>query len=103
MRRRNADITREPPWMCVRCGYVMTAASPADPDHHEPPEEGSLSVCFNCANPYIREGGRWRAMTGKDWDGLVPEERRELLMAIRQLRRSAGARDLRRDEKAGRA
>jgi hypothetical protein len=102
MTRRGDDTTRERPWMCVRCGYLMSAATPFDRGHHEPPDEGDLSICLNCALPYVREDGRWRAMTGKDWDGLVPEERRELLMAIHE-QRTVIQGDLRKRERGGRA
>jgi hypothetical protein len=100
--RRDRDTTREPPWMCVGCGYVMDAASPVDRSHHEPPDEGDLSICLNCAGPYVRERGLWRQMNTADWHGLTPEARDALVDAIQAQSRTID-RDLRKNEKGGRA
>ena len=65
------------PWPCPGCGYVMDAAS--DSTREEAlPKEGDLSVCLNCAMPFVLRDDRWRELTDDELLALSLAEKREL-------------------------
>ena len=76
------DAFREPPWMCARCGYLMDAAIAFDDgDGCVTPADGDLSLCMNCALPYVRAGIEWRVMTTPELLVLPAPLRRKIAQA----------------------
>lgn len=90
---------REPPWMCVMCGYVMDAAGGLT--DIAPPSEGDYSVCMNCGHQYTRHGTRWVPTTVDEKAAMAPENRRDI-ERIQQARRAVIREDLTRN-RGGRA
>ena len=83
--------TREAPWMCSGCGYVMDAATPTDPRGEAVPRDGSIALCINCGKRHIRHGTRWMPLTDAEWRSLSSEERKQLMMV--ELARQIAIRD----------
>jgi hypothetical protein len=92
-----SDITREPAWMCLICGYAMDSTAPADPTVHAAPTEGAIALCMNCGAAYTRRRARWLPMSHEDWASLTDDERADLEQA-RQARVNANLGDLTRKQ-----
>lgn len=69
-------VARFDPWSCVKCGYVMDAASAAEGDAL--PDEGDLSVCLRCAEPYVLESHRWRPLTDDELMAMSLDQKKEI-------------------------
>jgi hypothetical protein len=69
-------IARFKPWPCASCGYVMDAAS--DSTGNALPAEGDLSVCLQCAAPYLLESHKWRPLTDDELIEMSLEHKRVL-------------------------
>jgi hypothetical protein len=92
-----SDVTREPPRLCLACGYETNAVAPFDPGHRATPAEGDLSLCMNCGAPYARHGLAWVPMTDAERAALTDEVREEFEQAER-----SRARTIRQDLRRGR-
>jgi hypothetical protein len=66
---------REQPWMCVMCGYAMSAYSPMIGEEVRVAEDGDVSMCLNCGMAYARHGPRWEPLTKAERAALDPEAR----------------------------
>jgi hypothetical protein len=80
--RRRYHDTREPPWPCVACGYVMDAAGLAFDNEHDEraPEEGDYSVCINCGTCYVRHGPSWCRITAAELAEMPHENRWQITL-----------------------
>lgn len=56
--------TREKPWMCTTCGYVMDAATGVE--RNTVPKDGDVTLCLKCAAVYERRAGAWAPATTAD-------------------------------------
>jgi hypothetical protein len=63
------------PWMCLMCGYMMTAYSPMEDGPDVIAKEGDVSICLNCGTEYMRAGTRWRLLTAADRAAIDAEAR----------------------------
>lgn len=73
------DSFRDAPWMCARCGYLMDACSVMfDNDDSRAPADGDVSLCLNCAQPFVRADARWRVMTPVEIAALPAPMRRQI-------------------------
>ena len=74
------DTTREPPWMCHSCGYLMDAASLVWQNGlpNPAPDEGDYSLCMNCGECHVRHGARWLRITATELAEMTPENRRQV-------------------------
>lgn len=84
--------TRFRPWMCLQCGYVTDAVSPAD-DGADAPVQGDISMCLNCGGLYELKGETWQPLSELVYAGL-PAELRELLVRQRRARAAVIRTDL---------
>lgn len=77
---------REKDWMCGTCGYVMDASIATDgPD--VTPREQDITLCINCGGVHVREAGKWRPVTTREFTALTPGERADVCKAQRTIRK----------------
>ena len=89
-------------WMCTTCGYAMDRASPVG-GGRATPTEGDVSLCVNCAAPYVREGTAWRAMTRQEVIDLPSGLRQRFALAMLAARKVRADRGTDLAKRGGRA
>lgn len=87
-----SNANREPPWLCVQCGYLMDASS-STTGMNRLPNHGDVSLCLNCAAIYRREASRWRPITDKELKRLSAGAVLKIVVLTRQIL-NKGAPDL---------
>lgn len=81
MARTEPHVTRNKPWLCARCGYMMDAVSPIFSKSKRVPKERDLSLCLNCGAAYSLCRGNWVALTAAERAELPAKLRSQILQA----------------------
>lgn len=88
--------TREKPWMCTTCGYVMDAATGVE-RNIRCRRDGDVTLCLKCAAVYERRAGAWAPATAAEVEAWPAGVRRQIalltahIMSLRRQGRGAGA------------
>ncbi len=93
-----SDSTREPPWLCLGCGYMMDACAPIEGTGS--PDEGDLTLCLNCGALHVRHGVRWLPITPAEREAIDPEQKADLALYEAARRRVVSIDLTRRDSRA---
>jgi hypothetical protein len=92
--------TRDSPWMCGTCGYVMDTCS-LSAGARGVPRDGDISLCLNCCAVHTRHGLKWVPITPSEWQAFTSEELAEIA-AMTQARSQLITGDLAARDRRGR-